>query len=267
MARVMTSRTIKSVEGFVTAVREDAAGWPPEQPRWFRGEPVSTKPLLPSLYRGKGASRENQLLQLFRAKAPAFSTDRLPDPERTDQWLFLARHVGLPTRLLDWSESALVALYFALGEEQPVIWMLNPLHLNHFARGSPAGEDPNSLREFPLPGYRPKPPEPLNVAAENVAGAWENDGPGGPLPVAVHPTYVHARLRAQRACFTIHGKKKDSLRALVPDTILKRYEVDPACRSVIRNDLFTLGVAESTAFPDLDGIARELKQRIFDAAI
>jgi len=267
MARVMTTGTIKSVEHFVTAVREDAAEWPPDQPRWFRGEPDSpTTPLLPSLYRGNGASRENQLLQLFRAKAPAFSTDRLPDPERTDQWLFLARHVGLPTRLLDWSESALVGLYFALGEEQPVIWMLNPLHLNHFAHGSPAGEDPNSLREFPLPGYRPRPPDPLNAAAENVAGAWENDGPGVPLPVAVHPTYVHARLRAQRACFTIHGKKKDSLQALVPGTILKRYQVDHACRSVIRNELFTLGVAESTAFPDLDGLARELKQRIFDAA-
>jgi FRG domain len=262
----MTTRTIRTVEEFVTAVREDAAAWPPEQPRWFRGEPDSPTPLVPSLYRGGGASRENQLLQLFRAKAPAFSTDRLPEPERTDQWLFLARHVGLPTRLLDWSESALIGLYFAVGDERPVVWMLNPLHLNHFACGSPAGENPNSLREFPLPGYRPQ-AEALNVAAENIAGAWENDGPGVELPVAVHPTYVHARLRAQRGCLTIHGKKKDSLRALVPNTILKRYQVDPACRSTIRTELFTLGVAESMAFPDLDGLARELKQRIFDAAI
>jgi hypothetical protein len=83
---------------------------------------------------------------------------------------------------------------------------------------------------------------------------------------AVHPTYVHARLRAQRACFTIHGKKKESLLSLVPDTILKRYEVNPARRDFMRNELFTLGVAESMAFPDLDGLARELRQRIFDAA-
>jgi hypothetical protein len=99
-----------------------------------------------------------------------------------------------------------------------------------------------------------------------VAGAWENDVPGVPLPVAVHPTYVHVRLRAQRACFTVHGKKKDSLRDLVPNTILRRYEIDPARRSVIGTDLSTLGVTESMAFPDLDGLARELKQRIFDAA-
>ncbi len=263
----MSGPSIESVEQFVTAVREDAAAWPLDQPRWFRGEPDGSTPLVPSLYRGNGASRENQLLQLFRAKAPAFSSDRLPDPERTDQWLFLARHVGLPTRLLDWSESALIGLYFALKEEKPVVWMLNPLHLNHFARGSPAGEDPNSLREFPLPGYRPRPPDPLNVAAENIAGAWENDGPGVSLPVAVHPTYVHARLQAQRACFTVHGKKKDGLQALVPNTILKRYELDPVRRSDISRDLFMLGVAESTAFPDLDGLARELKQRIFDPAI
>jgi hypothetical protein len=108
--------------------------------------------------------------------------------------------------------------------------------------------------------------DPLNVPAENVAGAWESGGPGVPLPVAVHPSYVHARLRAQRACFTIHGKKKESLRSLIPAMILKRYEVRPACRAAIQNELFTLGIAESMAFPDLDGLARELKQHIFDAA-
>ena len=54
----------------------------------------------------------------------------VPMREHTDQWLFLARHAGLPTRLLDWSEGALIALHFALKDPNPVVWMLNPLDLN-----------------------------------------------------------------------------------------------------------------------------------------
>src|SRR5882672_2698179 len=124
---------ITSVEEFVTIVRTDSAAWPVEQPRWFRGEPASCPtPLLPGLYRSAtGGPRENQLLQTFRARASAFSSEPLPDRKKTDQWLFLAQHVGLPTRLLDWSEGALIALYFALHASDPVVWMLNPLHLNY----------------------------------------------------------------------------------------------------------------------------------------
>lgn len=66
---------IRSVEAFVTQVRTDSAGWPVEQPRWFRGEPATTSnPLIPSLYRtSNGSSRENQLLQTFRARAGIFT--------------------------------------------------------------------------------------------------------------------------------------------------------------------------------------------------
>jgi len=252
---------IRSVEDFIVAIREDSSSWPVEQPRWFRGEPASNTPLVPSLYRHPdGSSRENRLLQAFRVRASGFATDRLPDREITDEWLFLAQHVGLPTRLLDWSEGALIALFFALENSSPIVWMLNPLHLNHFAGGCPAGEDPNSLREFPLPWFKPSPPG-LNIAAENIRGAWEQDRPGVPLPVAVYGNYVHGRVRAQRGCFTVHGKRKESLQALVPGAILRRYEIDPECLSSMAQNLAALGVTAAVAYPDLDGLARELKQR------
>lgn len=258
---------IRSVEEFVVVVREDSAPWPLEQPRWFRGEPVSDKPLLPSLYRrANGAARENQLLQTFRARAAAFAPDGLPDREKIDEWLFLAQHVGLPTRLLDWSESALIGLYFALKSEAPIVWMLNPHHLNHFAWGCPPGADPNDRREFPLAWHRPDPPA-MNPAAENVCGAWEEDVPGVALPVAVHPSYVHSRLRAQRGCFTIHGKRKEGIQSLVPATVLKRYEVDPTCRPDMMRDLSTMGITEAVAYPDLDGLARDLRQRFLGEAV
>jgi hypothetical protein len=76
---------------------------------------------------------ENKLLQAFRMRAPIFAAATCPDRSAVDQWLFLAQHVGLPTRLLDWTESALVGLYFALREEKPVVWMLNPMELNRLS--------------------------------------------------------------------------------------------------------------------------------------
>jgi hypothetical protein len=102
-------RAIRSVEDFVEAVRKDSAFWHPKEPRWFRGEPIVNTALTPTLYRDGFAPHENGLLQMFRARATGFH-QAVPAREHTDQWLFLARHARLPTRLLDWSEGALIAL-------------------------------------------------------------------------------------------------------------------------------------------------------------
>ena len=249
---------IQSLEDFMKAVRADSSAWRSKEPVWFRGEPAGGKALLPTLYREDLSRHENALLQMFRARAAGFY-DAVPDRANTDQWLFLARNAGLPTRLLDWCEGAHIGLHFALKEDHPVVWMLNPLELNDFASNR-TSSDPNEIREFPLVWHRPDPPI-VNPAFENLRGAWELDGPGVPLPVAIYPTYVHPRLRAQRACFTIHGKRKEGLNSLVSDTLLKRYEIDPACRQSMSKDLSLLGVTDSVAFPDLDGLAEELTNR------
>ncbi len=251
---------IKNIEQFIKTVSEDSSSWPAEQPRWFRGEPVSEQALVPTLYRDRLGRYENPLLQMFRARAPGFH-DAVPHRDHTDQWLFLARHVRLPTRLLDWSEGALLGLHFALKEKESVVWMLNPLELNYIAHEHLANEYRNPLRrEFPLP-WHPSQGQVKNGAYENIRGAWEYDREGVALPVAVHPTYVHSRLRAQRSCFTIQGKQKKGVNRLVPDSILKCYHVDPGSCPSMQRDLLLLGVTDSVAFPDLDGLASELTQR------
>lgn len=254
-----TARPIKSVEHLIVAIREDSAAWPLEQPRWFRGEPGSEHPLMPTLYRLGLGGRENPLLQTFRVRAPGYA-DSVPDREATDQWLFLARHAGLPTRLLDWSEGALIALHFALKEENPIVWMLNPLQLNYLACGNALDGGEFGEREFPITWHRPNPPE-VNIGFENIGGAWTGDASGVPLPVAVHPSYVHPRLRGQSACFTVQGKRKEGLAMLLPGEVLKRFEIDRKCRHAMIAELRVLGITESVAFPDLDGLARELSER------
>ena len=145
---------IKSVEHFIEVIRKRSSKWHPKEPRWFRGEPPCDTPLRPSLYRSAGGSnRENELLQMFRARGAGYS-DFVPSRDHSDQWLFLAQHVGLPTRLLDWSEGALIALHFALKEKKTpaMVWMLNPLELNALSITQPKRK--NGLpREFPLPWF------------------------------------------------------------------------------------------------------------------
>jgi hypothetical protein len=135
--------------------------------------------------------------------------------------------------------------------------MLNPLDLNDIVVSGfgkiISHEGP--MRQFPLTWFN----KPGNIGFENIGAAWTEDQGGTELPVAVYPTYVHPRLRAQRSCFTVHGKRKQGLNTLLPDSILKGYAIDPNCCQTMIGHLRTLGVTDSAAFPDLDGLAKELK--------
>lgn len=275
-----SAEQVDSIERFIGRIKSDYESWGTASFPWFRGEPESDTPLLPKLYRTE--HDENLLLQWFRMKAPTLAAGAEIPPRSgyTDQWLFLARHVGLPTRLLDWTEGALVALYFALTADpprdkldaKPLVWMLDPIKLNEL---SDLLKGKSGSNVFPLTWFQPQVDiirpgvgvrnyvvetvdREINIGYESIRAAWEDRESRVDLPVAVHPTHIHPRMSTQKSCFTVHGKMHQSLNHLVDQECLIGYVIDPSRRQPLLKDLRMMGISQSSLFPDLEGLAQEL---------
>jgi hypothetical protein len=107
---------------------------------WFRGHPEPYGNLTPSVYRTpptpeRGGYREYWLAERFRLRAGSVH-DKVPTWDDRLRWLLLMQHYGLPTRLLDWTESVLVALYFAVqgsADKAGEVWCIRPDKLNNLS--------------------------------------------------------------------------------------------------------------------------------------
>ena len=291
----MNKNTITSIPELVERIEIDYENWHTEFKPWFRGEPhrVPT-PLLPKLFRGN--YNEQKLLQQFRARAPLKVDIPIPQRGHTDQWLFLAQHSGLPTRLLDWTEGLLIALYFAFNSDRSkgaVVWMLNPVELNRISSTDKSSQieysitwftpesDPNVwIHRLLEPDFRARKRNKRNIDFKsrffnklsssgnvgynlfniNIRAAWENDpNLGSKLPVAIYPTYIHPRINDQLSRFTIWGKDKLSLEKLVDSNILRKYIIDDTKIEKMNSTLRMLGITKSSLFNDLDSLAYDIQ--------
>jgi hypothetical protein len=102
---------------------------------WYRGQQRKHWTLIPNVVRLGCFDRqsEDEIREEFAIRAPALSRyENLP----TGDWelYFLMQHYGAPTRLLDWTESPTIALYFAVRDNprhyDSAVWMLDPYEMN-----------------------------------------------------------------------------------------------------------------------------------------
>jgi len=250
----------------IVATQSDGWGYPQaDQNRpWYRGHSSVGWRLLPSGLRGRKwntdtCDNENECLEEFLTKAPALG---LPASSSLSLWdgYFLMQHHCVPTRLLDWTESVLVAAYFAVSEtpsdSDAAIWMLDPYELNERNPGFSA----NSVVSPGFVGNLSKEKDKINRWLPLSCGEKFDCVP--PLPLALYPAYFSRRIENQRAAFTIHGSDTEGLakswrrggqllRIVIPGKSAKKF------RTVLRD----LGVNTATVYPDMQGLGRHLAER------
>ena len=259
---------VDNIHEFLQVVEEWTNEWFIQEKTWgpwFRGHRDARWKLRPSLYRYPPCARpirrlEDEIRQEFIVRAPSLGPER---PQSSWEWYFLMQHCGAPTRLLDWTESALIALYFAVRDKSDqadsAVWVLEPWKLNThvadlnevIAPAAGSGMVPAHAERYKewLPDRYSKPRE-LQRA----------------LPVAVYPTHFSRRISSQRSCFTIHGSDYDGFDhlplAAVP--FLRKIVIPGSKANSIERSLAVAGIDELTVYPDLDGLGRWLAATMRD---
>jgi FRG domain len=220
---------------------------------WFRGHSRASYKLLPSLARNPRAlEREALLSKRFKQNAYPF---RQNPPQSEWEWLFLMQHFGIPTRLLDWTESPLVSLYFTVNDSDPShdsedgeIWALLPAKYNfEIPRLRPLvsvdipcfGVDPI------LDDYRPD-----RIILETMSNK---------LPVAAIAHRQNERIMAQLGVFTIMHRDMTPLEEIAPQ-FLARLKIPAQAKPQLRAELKALRVTQMTLFPELTSVAMITKE-------
>ena len=242
---------------------------------WYRGCGKYGHVLQPSLFRHPKTDivellkLENSLVNRFIQRGYPFIDRELSD----DDWerLFYMQHYGLPTRLLDWSESPYMALYFAVSSaptddlgkftEDAAVWILDPIRWNHHVFPHRVDEIDiiSRLNAIELQGYEPK----VNPAA-NVSSLLDP-------PIAMYGTHNSHRIVGQRGVFTMFGKDTAAMentylgwlnvhKSAFPDNLLIKVKLPKDSLEHFAKILLVIGISDSVVFPDLVGLAKETKR-------
>jgi FRG domain len=235
-------RTIESVGGMLAALRQQTKQG---ELVWFRGQGRQDWELIPSLARNKKHLKaESALIKRFMQNA----APHLQMPLREEwEWIFLMQHHRAYTRLLDWSESPLAALYFAVTEKRHMrasaaVWCLDPVSLNRAAnlRFEFEAEIPAFGRDKVLESYLP-------------SHVLEN--PSGLFPISIVGPRNTPRMAAQLGTFTINHRLHTPIEALGDGKHIWRWIIPASAKKNIIKDLGHLGISALTLFPELDQVA------------
>jgi FRG domain len=238
---------------------------------WFRGQSKRTHELQPGLYRhptikgnsnthSKASALESKLMERFKNHSVPYVGHKFM---HEDEWaqLFFMQHYRVPTRLLDWSYSPLIALHFALSgadidskdsTTSCAVWVLHPENWNEAAlahQSAPAkiyDTDSDEIKPYKA------------GAAFKLTTADA---------IAIEGIHNSPRIVAQQGTFTIFGPTTSPMEIQFnadsyPTNVLSVITIKSMDIANINKELIDAGILETTIYPDLEGLASRLKREL-----
>ena len=289
---------IKSVSEFIEAItnlkfsNEDES----HHDLWFRGEgSINWKtPLVPTSYRTLAEtfkskiddlfvsqnirSLENNIQAEFNRRAHRYIKSNNIENSQWNRY-FLMQHYKVKTRLLDWTENAMLALFFAISnkssfKDDSIIWVLRPFKLNDQTIKTilntekscmiiPPGIDSAEKEDLVTEDDKIKISELTRRYVQMDFVKKDDNTETIYYPLAIHPTYLDQRMTAQKTCFTIFGNKINGLLSNEsnPDFLNSVVIEGGATKRKMLNELRLLGIDHESILPDLDGIGESINSR------
>ncbi len=224
---------------------------------WWRGQGNEAWDLVPQVHRirDRGADYETHITRRFQQRAPSRYPD-CPVGSEYARWLFLMQHHGLPTRLLDWSESILVSAYFAAtgsttAAQDGAIGAIDPFLMNAI-NGAKLGS--GATEELLQPQHL------FAIDLIETAFGVKLHSPPNKEVFALVTEEIDPKMMMQLSAFTIHGTPAPLNEHREADRFLIKLVMPMDAKRQVAQELRRAGIRESTLFPHLFHLAADLKQ-------
>jgi hypothetical protein len=285
----------------VPLLRLDEEGETDRQGWIFRGHKDERYRLSPSIEREylytDWNHAEYKALREFQSKAGMhMDPAQLPEPADRFGWLAIMQHYGAPTRLLDFTYSPYVAMYFALRNRKKdssafaEVWGLDAAALRERAADTSRKADAAVREHSKLPAPKS---HSVSMAIEDATSSlqrtqeedlfWDESIRNALNPCGARrehynrngfvaeasPTNHNPRLSGQQGVFLFNGAEsrlfEDSLESMMDGlepAWYKRFRIPDAAIRQVEERLFQLNVHDLSLFPDTEGLAGFVRQKI-----
>ena len=218
---------------------------------WYRGDENASLSLIPSIQRSeKRLQAERYITNDFYIRARQILKNP-PEKHNYAGWVSLMQHYGLPTRMLDWSQSPLIASFFATEtyevhpELDAAVWVLVPGRLNEQEGFGNCVYplDADTTQEMLLPAFKHAHHNPELVDRILACSSTDND----------------LRMYSQQSNFTVHNSLQ-RLEVICDDHTLYKIIIPHDRKQYFITSLRVFGITEGSIYPDLDHISSDLRR-------